>query len=77
MLKNHNLAKSILEVLWYEFKKQLEYKAEWYGREIIIAPSNYTSSQLYSNCGYKNKDVKNLALREWTCPASALTNQCE
>ena len=38
------------------------------GREIIIAPSNYASSQLCSNCGYKNPKVKNLALREWTCP---------
>ena len=67
MVKNHNLAESIQEMNFGEFRRMLEYKAQWYNRKIVFVNRFYPSSKTCHNCGYVNKDLK-LRDRQWICP---------
>ena len=58
MVKNHHLAKSIIDTSWYELTRQLEYKAAWNGRQYIKIDTFYASSQICSGCGYQNAGTK-------------------
>lgn len=66
MLRNHNLAKSISDAGWGMFVSMLEYKANWYGKNILKIGTFEPSSKTCSCCGHINKDLQ-LKDREWTC----------
>ena len=67
MKKNRKLAKSIGDAGWAEFVRQLEYKARWYGREVVKIDRWYPSSKRCSDCGYTAEKMP-LKVRQWTCP---------
>ena len=68
MVRNHHLAKRIIDSLFGEFRRQLTYKCSWYGKQLVLVDRWYPSSQLCSNCGYRFKGTKDLNIREWVCP---------
>ena len=68
MVKNRFLSRSISDVSWGEFRRQLEYKARWYRKVVVTVDRFYPSSQLCSACGAQWPGTKDLSVREWTCP---------
>ncbi len=67
MVKNHKLARAISDANWGEIVRQLEYKAEWYGRQLIKIDRYFPSSKRCSNCGHVVEKLP-LKIREWDCP---------
>ncbi|MET7783588.1 RNA-guided endonuclease TnpB family protein [Streptomyces sp. NPDC005388] len=70
MVKNRKLARVISDAAWSEFRSMLEYKANWYGREVIAVDRWFPSSKLCSACGTL-QDKMLLNVRTWTCGCGA------
>ncbi|WP_291580228.1 RNA-guided endonuclease TnpB family protein [Clostridium sp. UBA6640] len=72
MLKNHKLAKSIADASFFEFNRELEYKAKWYSKTISKIDRFYPSSQLCSRCGNQSNRTKDLGVRTYICEKCGL-----
>jgi len=70
MMKNNNsvMSRNISDVSWYEFVKQLQYKADWYGKKVVKIDRYFASSQICSCCGCKSNITKRISVRKWKCP---------
>ncbi len=66
MMKNRRLARVIADVGFYEFRRQLEYKCQWYGSELIVVSRTFPSSKLCSRCGHRKKELS-LSERVYEC----------
>jgi len=66
MVRNHCLAQAISDVSWTEFRRQLEYKTEWYGKNLLVI-GRFEASSKTCSCGQVNQELK-LSDREWICP---------
>lgn len=72
MIKNHKLSQAISDVGFHEFRRQIEYKAKWYGAEVILADRFYASSKICSCCGHKKERLK-LSERIYSCDNCGLS----
>ena len=73
VIKNGKLARAISDAAWSEFRSMLEYKAHWYGREVIVIDRWFPSSKTCSACG-KLADAMPLNVRTWTCAGCGVTH---
>jgi putative transposase len=68
MVRNRHLARAIADCGWGEFRRQLEYKCQRYGRRLVVIDRWYPSSKTCSACGYLLAELS-LGTRHWTCPS--------
>ena len=66
MTRNHSLARAISDAAWADLRSMLEYKCDWYGRNLIVIDRWYPSSKTCSACGHVAASLP-LAVREWAC----------
>ncbi|GLX01324.1 transposase [Microtetraspora sp. NBRC 16547] len=71
MVKNHSLARAISDASWRELRSMLEYKAQWYGRELVVVDRWFPSSKLCSACGTVQEAMP-LNVRTWVCACGAV-----
>ena len=74
MYQVHDIAKHLNNVPIGDFLRVLKYKAEWQGKKVIEVDKYFASSQTCNRCGYKNKEVKDLSVRKWTCPRCGINH---
>ena len=67
MIRHPRLARHIADAGWGEFRRQLEYKCQWYGRTLVIVDKWFPSSKTCSGCGHRLDELR-LDIRNWTCP---------
>ena len=68
MYQNKYIAKSLTNIPLFSIIEKLKYKTKWNSKYLIQVDRYYASSQECNRCGYKNKKVKDLSIRKWTCP---------
>ncbi|WP_374629654.1 RNA-guided endonuclease InsQ/TnpB family protein [Frankia sp. AgPm24] len=71
MVRNHSLARAIAEAGWRDLRTMLEYKAGWYGRDVVAVDRWYPSSKTCSSCGTLVEKLP-LNIREWACACGAV-----
>jgi putative transposase len=71
MIRNHSLARAISDAAWSDLRGMLEYKTNWYGRDLRVVDRWFPSSKLCSTCGRLAESMP-LNIREWTCPCGTV-----